>query len=65
MKISHDLIFLACDGFMADKSGARNPDRTDDLLITNQLLCQLSYAGLGEAILSDRLCLLKRSHPAP
>ena len=28
------------------ENGARNPIRTDDLLITNQLLCQLSYAGL-------------------
>jgi hypothetical protein len=26
-------------------SGAGDPDRTDDLLITNQLLYQLSYAG--------------------
>ena len=28
------------------KSGARRRIRTIDLLITNQLLCQLSYAGL-------------------
>jgi hypothetical protein len=27
------------------KNGAGDPDRTDDLLITNQLLYQLSYAG--------------------
>ncbi len=27
--------------------GAGDPIRTDDLLITSQLLCQLSYAGLA------------------
>ena len=27
-------------------NGARSRNRTNDLLITNQLLCQLSYAGL-------------------
>ena len=27
------------------KNGARSRNRTNDLLITNQLLCQLSYAG--------------------
>ena len=27
-------------------NGARRGIRTSDLLITNQLLCQLSYAGL-------------------
>ena len=31
------------------KSGAGNRVRTDDLLITNQLLYQLSYAGVGMA----------------
>jgi hypothetical protein len=31
-------------------NGADDPDRTDDLLITNQLLYQLSYVG---ALLSD------------
>ena len=29
-------------------NGAGDQTRTDDLLITNQLLYQLSYAGLGE-----------------
>ncbi len=29
-----------------DETGASNRVRTDDLLITNQLLYQLSYAGL-------------------
>ncbi len=27
------------------KNGANDPDRTDDLLITNELLYQLSYVG--------------------
>jgi hypothetical protein len=38
-----------------EKAGSRN--RTDDLLITNQLLYQLSYAGEGKA---TRLTTLKR-----
>ena len=44
-------IFLAVGVRVSGKyleNGARNPIRTDDLLITNQLLCQLSYAGLNE-----------------
>jgi hypothetical protein len=42
-----------------EKNGARSRDRTNDLLITNQLLCQLSYAGNGMAILSDQSQELK------
>ena len=38
------------------KSGAGNRVRTDDLLITNQLLYQLSYAGVpGHVIRGNRL----------
>ena len=29
-----------------DEAGANDPDRTDDLLITSELLYQLSYVGL-------------------
>ena len=32
------------------KSGAGGPTRTGDLLITNQLLYQLSYAGLARTL---------------
>jgi hypothetical protein len=38
------------------KSGARSRIRTNDLLITNQLLCQLSYAGIQEDSKSDFTC---------
>jgi hypothetical protein len=31
--------------FKYTEDGARSRNRTNDLLITNQLLCQLSYAG--------------------
>ncbi len=34
----------------ADKNGAGAPTRTGDLLITNQLLYQLSYTGFGETL---------------
>jgi hypothetical protein len=33
--------------------GAGEWTRTTDLLITNQLLCQLSYAGAGVAVVSS------------
>jgi hypothetical protein len=35
---------------------ARGRTRTDDLLITNQLLCQLSYASESVAVLRFRAC---------
>ena len=38
------------------KSGARSRIRTNDLLITNQLLCQLSYAGIWENSKADFTC---------
>ena len=38
---------LCGSGFYGFESGAENRDRTDDLLITNEPLYQLSYLGTG------------------
>ncbi len=38
--------FLGKMAFLLKKSGANDPDRTDDLLITSELLYQLSYVGV-------------------
>ena len=43
------------------KTGAGSRTRTDDLLITNQLLYQLSYAGEGKSEVT-RITTLKRKH---
>ena len=37
------------------KEGAGNRIRTDDLLITNQLLYQLSYAGEGRCVWESKV----------
>ena len=42
------------------KEGAGSRARTDDLLITNQLLYQLSYTGLGTQIALKGTCSLLR-----
>ena len=42
---------------MGEKSGAGNRTRTDDLLITNQLLYQLSYPGAVFILAESRLIL--------
>ena len=46
-----------CPGIEISRRGAGNRVRTDDLLITNQLLYQLSYAGIyeGKASLNSPL----------
>ena len=38
--------------FSHKKSGAIDWDRTSDLLVTNELLCQLSYNGILSVIIA-------------
>ena len=47
------------------KSGADDPIRTDDLLITSELLYQLSYVGLGSRAGRENSCGLVDSQRAP
>ena len=46
------LIFM----FLRNKNGADGRDRTCDLLVTNELLYQLSYIGIQLDILYHILC---------
>jgi hypothetical protein len=45
---------IDCLPLAASSYGARRGDRTPDLLITNQLLYQLSYAGLKTGTKDER-----------
>ena len=46
-------IFRLCVISFSQLSGAHDQDRTDDLVLTKDVLCQLSYMGKSQILLAS------------